>query len=103
MIMQDLKELWKLTLGVTVSKGIHSLCDPSEKTEKNVNARKANFAKKVEGVKTFVQNIVMKALICLLISAEKTVQVTYNTRPRDAYGHPGAMCLLCGVDFPNCE
>jgi hypothetical protein len=65
LIMQNLKEEKKLTSGVMASNGIHSLSDPrfleahnekrreaSEKIEKNVNARKANIAKKIEGVKT---------------------------------------------------
>jgi hypothetical protein len=59
-----MKEAKKLTSGVMASIGIHSLHDPrfleaydekrseaSEKIEKNVNARKANIAKKIEGVK----------------------------------------------------
>ena len=63
-IMQNLKEAKKLTSGVMASNGIHSLRDPrfleaynekrreaSEKIEKNMSARKANIAKKIEGVK----------------------------------------------------
>ncbi len=64
MIAKNLKEAKKLTSGVMTSNRIHSLCDPrlleayhekrreaSEKVGKNVNARKANVAKKIEGVK----------------------------------------------------
>jgi predicted ribosome quality control (RQC) complex YloA/Tae2 family protein len=62
-ILQNLKEAKKLTSGVMASNGIHSLCDPrfleayhdkrreaNEKLEKNVNAKKANVRKKIEGV-----------------------------------------------------
>ena len=63
-ILQNLKESKKLTSGVMASNGIHSLSDPRflqayhdrrsearEKLERNVVARKANTAKKIEGVK----------------------------------------------------
>jgi hypothetical protein len=63
--LKNLKKTKKLTPGVMTSNGIHSLLDPrfleaynekrreaNEKIEKNVNATKANIAKKIEGPKT---------------------------------------------------
>jgi hypothetical protein len=62
-----------------VSSGIHSLRDPRfleaynerrreahEKVEKNANARKALVAKKIEGVRSCVTNMDVRAHICLL-------------------------------------
>ena len=64
MILQNLKEAKRLTSGVMVSNGIRSLRgrifleayhekrrEANEKFEKNVNAKKANVRKKIEGIK----------------------------------------------------
>jgi hypothetical protein len=75
------------------SNGIHSLRDPrflaayhetrreaNEKLEKTANAKKPMQLRRLKGTRTCMRNMGMRALMCLHISARKSVQLTYNTR-----------------------